>query len=212
MVRIIQLLIGMMLVGPAIGAADRWPDFRGPGGEGHSDCVGLPLEWSESKNVTWKAAVPGNGWSRPVVWDDQIWMTTASPDGRELYAICLDRKSGKKLHNVKVFEVEQPADLQKFNSHASPSPVIESGRLYVHFGTNGTACLNTATAEVVWSRGDLNLDHQVGPGSSPMLVGDLLVVNCDGIDVQYVIGLEKSTGRTVLRRSRPPAPAPACAA
>ena len=78
MVRIIQLLIGMMLVGPAIGAADRWPEFRGPGGEGHSDCVGLPLEWSESKNVTWKAAVPGNGWSSPVVWDDQIWMTTAS--------------------------------------------------------------------------------------------------------------------------------------
>jgi len=80
--------------------------------------------------------------------------------------------------------------------------VIESGRLYVHFGTNGTACLNTATAEVVWSRGDLNLDHQVGPGSSPMLVGDLLVVNCDGIDVQYVIGLEKSTGRTVWKSDR----------
>ena len=100
-------------------------------------------------------------------------MTTAAPDGRELYAICLDRKSGKKIHNVKVFDVEQPADLQKFNSHASPSPVIESGRLYVHFGTNGTACLNTATAEVVWSRGDLNLDHQVGPGSSPSVTARL---------------------------------------
>lgn len=202
MLRTIPMLIGMMLMGPAMVAADRWPEFRGPGGEGHSDCVELPLVWSESKNITWKSAVPGNGWSSPVVWDGQIWMTTASQDGRELYAICLDRKSGKMLHNVKVFEVEQPADLQKFNSHASPSPVIESGRLYVHFGVNGTACLNTATAEVVWSRRDLNLDHQVGPGSSPILVGDLLVVNCDGIDVQYVIGLEKSTGRTVWKTDR----------
>ena len=202
MLRTILMLIGMMLVGPAMVVADRWPEFRGPGGEGHSDCVGQPLVWSESENVTWKSAVPGIGWSSPVVWDDQIWMTTATQDGRELNAICLDRKSGKMLHNVKVFEVEKPADIQNFNSHASPSPVIDSGRLYVHFGTNGTACLNTSTAEVIWSRRDLNLEHQVGPGSSPILVGDLLVVNCDGMDVQYVIGLEKSTGRTVWKTDR----------
>jgi outer membrane protein assembly factor BamB len=179
-----------------------WPDFRGPRADGSALAGRLPMEWSESKNVRWKTAIPGRGWSTPVIWGDQIWMTTATADGKQLFAICVDRDSGRVVHEIPVFDVATPESINPLNSYASPSPVIEAGRVFVHFGTYGTACLDTATAKPLWTRRDLKLDHKEGPGASPLLVDDLLIVPCDGMDVQYLVALDKRTGETRWKTDR----------
>ena len=186
----------------SLAAGENWPEFRGPTGQGISDSTGLPLTWSETDNVKWKMAIPGTGWSSPVIWGDQVWMTTANDSGTKRWAVAVDRDTGKIVHHVKVFDVPVVAPQHGLNSHASPSPVIEEGRVYVHFGTYGTACLDTRTGQVLWQRRDLNLDHQVGPGSSPLLFENLLIVHCDGTDVQYAIALDKRTGQTVWKTAR----------
>jgi outer membrane protein assembly factor BamB len=181
---------------------ENWPQFRGPRGAGHAVGAGLPVRWSETENVRWKTAIHGKGWSSPVIWGNQIWLTTATPEGHEMFAICVDRTSGKILHDLKVFDVASPAFCHPFNSYASPTPVIEAGRVYVHFGCYGTACLDTATGKVLWTRRDLPCDHFRGPGSSPILYEDLLIVAFDGFDVQYVVALDKATGKTVWKKDR----------
>jgi outer membrane protein assembly factor BamB len=182
--------------------SENWPQFRGPRGEGRSDSVGLPVRWGEKDNVVWKTPIHDKGWASPVVWGGQIWMTTARADGKELFAVCVDRETGKILHDLKVFDVAEPAFCIPFNSYASPTPVIEEGRVYVHFGTYGTACLDTATGKKLWERRDLHCDHFRGPGSSPILFGDLLFVHFDGFDAQYVVALDKATGKTVWKKDR----------
>jgi outer membrane protein assembly factor BamB len=193
------LLLAAALAAPA---ADNWTEFRGAGGAGVTS-VELPLKWSESENVRWKTAIHGKGWSSPVVWGDQVWLTTATPDGRELSAVAVDLRNGKILHDLKLFEIEKPAPLgNPTNSYASCTPCIEEGRVYVHFGSYGTACLDTATGKVLWQRQDLPCDHWRGPASSPILYRDLLIVNFDGHDFQYVVALDKKTGRTVWKKDR----------
>ncbi|MEZ6072024.1 MAG: PQQ-binding-like beta-propeller repeat protein [Pirellulales bacterium] len=189
---------------PAV-AQSNWPQFRGPDGQGHADAAQLPVTWSEDEHVTWKTPIPGTGWSSPVIWDGQIWMTTATDEGRSLRAVCVDSQSGEVLHDVEVFHHDEVMLINPKNSYASPTPVIEAGRLYVNYGTLGTACLDTARGEVFWRNEKLLLDHKEGPGSSPILYGNLLLIHCDGIDVQYVIALDKQTGETVWQtwRSQP---------
>jgi outer membrane protein assembly factor BamB len=186
----------------ADGAADSWTEFRGPAGTGHSPATGLPREWSESRGVVWKTRIHGRGWSSPVALGDQVWLTTATPDGRALSVVALDRSSGRVLHDIRLFEVARPEDTARYNSFASPTPVIEDGRVYVHFGSYGTAALDTATGNTVWTRRDLPCNHWRGPGSSPVLHGDLLIVHFDGYDLQYAIALDKRTGRTIWRSPR----------
>jgi len=183
-------------------AAGNWPQFRGPGGDGHSASTKLPLTWSETENVKWKRPIHDRGWSSPVVWGNQIWLTTASEDGRQLYAVCVEASSGKIIHDLKLFEVENPQFAHKFNSYASPTPVIEERRVYVTFGSPGTACLDTKTGKVLWQRRDLECNHFRGAGSSPILRGDLLLMNHDGSDLHYVIALDKRSGRTVWKTDR----------
>src|ERR1051325_4609778 len=89
-------------------AGDNWPDFRGPTMDGHSDAKDLPLEWSEQKNIRWKTPIAGRGWSTPVIWGEQIWLTTATSDGKELFAVCINKESGEVTQRIKVFEVEKP--------------------------------------------------------------------------------------------------------
>jgi outer membrane protein assembly factor BamB len=195
--------VGVCLaIGAALEAADRWTEFRGPSGTGHSDSAGLPREWSESRNVAWKTRIHGRGWSSPVVLDGQVWLTTATREGHELSVLALDRDSGRVVHDIKLFEVAKPEDTARFNSFASPTPVIEGGRVYVHFGSYGTAALDTRTGKTVWARRDLPCNHWRGPGSSPMLHGELLIVHFDGYDLQYAIALDKRTGRTVWKSDR----------
>ena len=130
------------------------------------------------------------------MWDQQIWLTTAREDGTQLYVMCLDLQSGKVLRDDKLFDVAQPQDIHLTNSHASPTPVIEEGRVYVHFGSYGTAGLETDGGDVLWQRRDLPCNHWRGPGSSPILFEDMLIVHFDGYDRQYVVALDKQTGRT----------------
>ena len=183
-------------------AGENWPEFRGPTADGHSDSVGLPLTWSETENVAWKTPIHDRGWSSPVVWATQVWITTAAEDGRKLFAVCVDRDTGKIVHDLRLFDVEEPAQIAKLNTYASPTPVIEAGRVYVHYGTYGTACLDTQTGQTVWARRDLNCEHHMGPGSSLALFGELLIFHVDGMDVQYVIALDKKTGKTVWKTDR----------
>ncbi len=191
----------MTVARPAL-AGDSWLEFRGPTGQGITDSKGVPETWNETDNVRWKAAIPGKGWSSPVVLGNQVWMTTALDDGHSLHAVCVDYKTGNVTHDVEVFKVDHPPRLNPKNSHASPTPVLEPGRVYVYFGTNGCACLNTDTAEILWTNRELKHDHSVGPGSSPILYGNLLIVNCDGMDVQFVVALDKRTGHIVWKTNR----------
>jgi outer membrane protein assembly factor BamB len=198
--RAVSLLLTALLLRSS--ARADWPQFRGPDGQGHAAVRGLPLHWSEKENVRWKVPIPGLGWSSPVIADGQVWLTTALDRGRSLRAVGVDAATGRVVHDVEVFHVEQPPGINPKNSYASPTPVLEAGRLYVHFGTLGTACVQTATGNVVWTNQDLRLDHKEGPGSSPILWKDLLIVNCDGLDVQYVAALDKRTGRLVWKAPR----------
>lgn len=181
---------------------DNWPEFRGPHANGHADAKGLPLTWRETENVRWKTPIPGKAWSSPVVWDKQVWVTNAPEDGKRLSAVCVDRETGKVIRDVTVFEIEKPAFCYPYNSYASATPVIEAGRIYVHYGSAGTACLDTATGKILWSRQDLPCNHYRGHGSSPILYKNLLFVHFDGYDFQYVVALDKATGKTVWKKDR----------
>ncbi len=179
-----------------------WPQFRGPRGDGTTTSTSLPLTWSETENVAWKTPIEHRGWSSPVIWGKQVWMTTATPDGKLMYAICVDADSGRIVHNVKLFENAKPQPRNALNSYASPTPCVEAGRVYVHFGTYGTACVDTATGKTLWQRRDLHCDHGQGPGSSGVLHDGRLYLIFDGMDVQFVIALDAATGKTVWKSPR----------
>jgi len=178
-----------------------WPQFRGPTGQGHSTETGLPIEWSESRNIVWKTPVPGRGWSSPVVADGRIWLTTATKDkGTSLRALAYDVENGRELINVEVFHLRSADLTNPKNSHASPTPIVEGDRVYVHFGAQGTAALSTS-GEIIWKT-RLPYESQHGNGGSPTLYGDLLIVSCDGSDDAFVAALDKRTGKTRWRASR----------
>ncbi len=185
----------------SVAASDDWPQYRGPQGNGRA-AGALPVTWGETNGVVWKTAIPGRGWSSPVIGGGRIWLTTASEDGRELSAICVDQKNGKLRLNVKLFEVEKPQFAHKFNTYASPTPVLDGDRVYVTWGSPGTACLDSDSGKVLWQRRDLECNHYRGAGSSPILHDGLLIMNFDGSDHQFVIALDGKTGKTVWRQER----------
>jgi outer membrane protein assembly factor BamB len=184
-------------------ASENWSEFRGPTADGHAGPAGLPVTWSDTQNVRWKTALPGRAWSSPVVWGRQIWLTTATEDGYQLSALCVDRETGKLLFNKKLFDVHKLGESHKFNSFASPTPAIEEGRVYLSWGSYGLACLDTNTFETLWVRRDLRCEHYRAAGASPVIVDDLLIENYDGFDYQYVIAVNKLTGDTVWLTRRP---------
>jgi outer membrane protein assembly factor BamB len=196
---LLLLLAIAMLAIPML--AQDWPEFRGPNGRGHSDERGLPLTWSETKNVRWKVAIPGKGWSSPAIQGDRIWLTTATEEGKSLRAICVDRNTGALLQNVELFRLKSAGPLNAKNSQASPTPVLEADRVYLHFGAHGTACL-TQAGEIVWKT-KLDYDNgQHGNGGSPVIYDNLLIVSCDGLSTQYVAALDKLTGKVRWRKFR----------
>ncbi|MFO0924312.1 MAG: PQQ-binding-like beta-propeller repeat protein [Pirellulales bacterium] len=180
-----------------------WPQFRGPQGDGSAFDAKPPTEWSETKNLVWKTAIHGQAWSSPVVWKDRIWMTTATADGKTMSAICCDLNTGKTLLDRVVFtNQEVQKDHHATNSYSSPTPVMDSERVYLHWGAYGTAALDAKTGATLWERRDLPCNHYRGPGSSPILFGNLLIFNMDGYDFKYVVALDKSTGKTVWKVDR----------
>lgn len=180
-----------------------WTDWRGPTQQGLTDAAALPLQWSETENIMWRTEIHDLGHSTPVVLGKQVWLTTARSDGSVLYAVCIDLESGAILHDVPVFELTGPENINPSNSYATPSATIEAGRVYVHFGTFGTACLDTSSGQVLWRRQDLNCEHMQGPASSPILFEDLLIVTQEGTNKQFTAALNKNTGETVWLYNRP---------
>ena len=195
------LLLAAVCLGSTF-AADHWPELRGAERNGHAAGAKLPRFWSETNHVVWKTPIHDHGWSSPVVWEQQAWLTTATEDGRQMFAVCVDTETGRVVHDVKVFDTPEPAHVASVNSYASPTSVIEAGRVFVHYGTYGTACLDTRDGKTRWSRRDLNCDHHEGPGASLMADQDRLYVAVDGRDVQYVVALDKATGRTIWKTNR----------
>lgn len=179
-----------------------WTDFRGPDNNGHSQAVNIPTTWSDSTNVSWKTSIPGLGWSSPVVLNNKIWLTTALNDGKELYLIGVDAVSGKIQHNLLLFKNDSLQENHPLNSYASPSAVVDNNCVYAHFGAYGTACVNTISGDVIWKRNDFYCHHDVGPGSSPFLYKDLLVLTYDGTDVRFLVALDKHTGELVWKTNR----------
>ena len=183
-------------------APEPWHQFRGPQGNGHSKVTSLPTVWSDTEHVRWKIENGGKAWSSPVVWGDQIWVTNAPEDGKKLFAQCLDARSGKLLHDILVFDIAEPQFCIPKNSYASCTPCLEEGRVYVHFGSPGTAAIDTQSGKVLWTRQDLPCNHHRGAASSPVLFENLLILTFDGFDLQYTVALDKNTGKTVWKRDR----------
>jgi outer membrane protein assembly factor BamB len=201
MTSMVPLLLVAALAGPPAASAQDWPDFRGPDGQGHSSARGIPLDWSESRNIAWKSPVPGSGWSTPIVSGDRVWLTTAVEDrGVSLRALAYDTASGREIVNVEVFRTRSGSALHPKNTRASPSPIVEGDRVYVHFGAAGTAALTT-TGEIVWKT-QFAYESQHGAGGSPVLYGDVLILSCDGSDTAFVVALDKRTGKTRWKTSR----------
>lgn len=198
---LVLALIACWMSNTEVRAEESWPQFRGPGGQGHAAATGLPTTWSENENIRWKTAVPGLGWSSPVVVGDRIWLTTAVEEEGSLRLVCLARSSGKTLYDVEVFRSDDLGRINAKNSHASPTPVVDSRNVFVHFGAYGTACL-TLDGKIVWTQ-QLEYDQRHGPGGSPVVWQDLLIVSCDGADVQYTAALDKRTGEVRWQAEHP---------
>jgi outer membrane protein assembly factor BamB len=212
---------GLMVLGD-----DEWPQFRGPGGQGHTEMTGLPLTWSESENVKWKTDIAGEGHSSPVISGDQVWLTTAitaelsaeeqqkrlstlkNSNGLKivgeltLQAVQIDRESGEIKRQVVLFTIPNPEPKHALNSYASPTPVIAGDRVFFHFGTYGTACIDRTSGEVLWKNDTLKLEHQNGPGSSPAVWQDRVIIHLDGTDTQSIVALDAATGKVVWQTKR----------
>ncbi len=206
---------------------EEWPQWRGPGGQGHAPAAfDLPIRWSALENVSWHTAIPGRGYSSPVISGSQIWLTTAlereaseeqaksrleENTGNQpltllshvsLRAICLDRDTGQVLRNIELFSVENPQWVHKVNSYASPTPVLHQGRLYCHFGSLGSACVEVGSGRVLWKNQDLVVNHENGPGSTPVVSGGMMIFHMDGSDRQFVVALDTESGKVVWKTDR----------
>jgi outer membrane protein assembly factor BamB len=205
MLRIFLVLIPCIFALADSAVRADWPEFRGPLGNGYADpeVRKLPLTWSESENVRWKTPIPHRGWSTPVVRGSQIWVTTATEDGHDFFILCVDAATGKIVHNKKLFHCDSPEPLgNNLNCYAAPSPAIEPGRVYAHFGSYGTACIDTKSGKVLWQRDNLRCRHYRGPSSSVVLFDNLVILTFDGADLQYTVALDKQTGENVWKRDR----------
>jgi outer membrane protein assembly factor BamB len=191
-----------LLVASTLPLQAQWPQFRGPAGDGTTSATALPLKWGEGQNVRWKTAVHGRAWSSPVIVENRIWMTTATEDGHDLFVVALDPSNGRILRDIKLFHIDKPQEIHAFNSYASPTPAAEPGRVYATFGSPGTAAIDAADGRLLWTRRDIECNHYRGAGSSPIIFGNLLIMHFDGSDRQFVMALDKNTGRTIWRTER----------
>ena len=199
--RVFALAAAVALTAIRLQAGADWPQFRGPGGQGVSDERDLPVQWGESLGVVWKAPVAGLGWSSPVVAGGRVWLTTSSGNrDASLRLLAFDVATGRQVLNAEVFRVPNAQLLNAKNSLASPTPIVDGDRVYVHFGSEGTAAVSIS-GDVLWTR-RLDYDTQHGNGGSPVLYRDLLIVNCDGFDQAYVVALDTKTGKPRWKTSR----------
>jgi hypothetical protein len=205
-----------------------WPQWRGPDASGHAFEGKFPAEWSAKKNLIWKTSLPGRGHSSAVHENGLIWITTAletpasekekeerlkANDGLStvtvlsevsLRALQVEPKTGKILKNLEVIQKKQPQWVHHLNSYASPSPVIEGNRLYLHFGAYGNACIDAVSGKIIWKNNqkELWVMHENGPGSSPIIWENLMIFHLDGSDKQSIVALFKDTGEIAWQSKR----------
>ena len=187
-----------------VNAASDWPEFRGPTGQGLSTATNVPLSWSATSNIAWKVAIPGEGWSSPVLLDGKIYLTSALNESNNvsLRALCVNARDGHLEWNTEVLQPDASSvkAIHSKNSLTSPTPVVRDGRLYVHYGHMGTAALDL-TGKVLWRQTTLKYPPTHGNGGSPMLLGDQLIFSCDGGPNPFVVALDAVTG--VIRWKTP---------
>lgn len=200
---LVLALGGGLFIQSVFAQQTNWTHFRGNNLDGISADVLSPVAWNDSTNILWVKDIQGKGWSSPVVYGEQVWITSAAEDGSQLSAVCLDFNSGNQVYNLPLFQPDTVFGKHTINTYATPTPCIEAGYVYIHFGTYGTACISTADGKTIWERTDLKCDHVQGPGSSPIIYKNLLILHIDGVDVQYLIALDKATGKTVWKTERP---------
>jgi outer membrane protein assembly factor BamB len=182
-----------------------WTHFRGSNLNGIAVTKNIPLKL-DSTSIRWKTKIHDEGYSSPVVYDNQIWVTSAKHDGKELYAVCIDFQTGKIIYDIKVFTPDKVEGKHSINTYASPTPCIEKGFVYVHYGSNGTACINTLNGSIIWKCTDFKCKHVQGPASSPIIYKNLLILHYEGIDVRYIVALDKSNGKLIWKTDRPAEP------
>lgn len=196
------MILELILVS-ALGASD-WPQFRGPNADGHVVGMTTPLEWSDTKNVVWKTDIAGLGWSSPVIVDGKIYLTTAVPagEGLSLRAISFDAGTGKILWDREVRAVAKAPPMHHKNSHASPTPIIRDGSVFVHFGNQGMARLKATDGTIEWLCTEIDYNPVHGCGGTPVLCNGKLVVACDGSKNPFVIAVDAETGKVAWKTPR----------
>ncbi len=200
------ILAAMLFISwPVNSQAQDWTHFRGSSSNGLAESENIPTKWDDS-SIKWKKEIHDRGHSSPVVFGDQIWLTTAKADGKELYAVCLDFKTGEIIFDIKVFTPDEAEEKHQLNTYATPTPCIEKGFVYVNYGNAGTACINTSNGSVVWKNSDFKCKFVQGPASSPVLYKNLLILHYEGVDVQYLVALDKSSGKLKWKSDRPAGP------
>jgi outer membrane protein assembly factor BamB len=182
-----------------------WTHFRGSNLNGIAENENIPLKWDESE-IKWKTAIHDKGYSSPVVYGDQIWVTTATDDGKEVYAVCINFRTGKIIYDIKVFTPEEVDVKHSVNTYATPTACIEEGFVYVHYGRIGTACINTANGSVVWKQTGLKCNQVHAAASSPIIYKNLIILHFESTDERFIAALDKTTGNLVWRTDRPEEP------
>jgi outer membrane protein assembly factor BamB len=193
--------LALFAAGPAL-AAQEWRQFRGPTGQGIADAADVPVAWDAAQNIAWKAAVPGRGWSSPVVAHGRIWLTTAVSQGRDasLRLLAFDADNGRAAGDLEIVRLRNAQLLNAKNSHASPTPIVDDERVYVHFGSAGTAAVALDGA-ILW-KVRYGCDTQHGSGASPVLYRGLLILTCDGFDAAYIVAVDVRTGKEQWKTPR----------
>jgi outer membrane protein assembly factor BamB len=190
-------------------AAD-WPEFRGPKTDGHYVGPALPDDFGLEKNLIWNRPLEGLAWSSPIYWKAKLYLTNAVPDkdgNVSLRALAIDAASGKVDWDIEVFsqDAKSAPRIHPKNSHASPTPITEGERVYVHFGHLGTAALDF-NGKILWKNEKHSFRPQHGNGGSPALVDDLIIFTADGSDTQNIIALNKITGENAWKTPRKTTP------
>lgn len=213
-----------MLIASAVGAESNWPAWRGADGSGVAREAHPPTQWSETENIKWKTALPGDGQSTPIVWGDRIFLQTAIALGEEtpvtasengppmskpatvpyrFEVLCVDRRTGAIIWERAVTETTPHEGLHTTSSYAPYSPVTDGAHVWASFGSRGVYCFDLEGNEI-W-RADtapLKMAGAFGEGSSPVLVGDSLVILADQEGDSRIFALDKNTGATRWEQKR----------
>lgn len=182
------------------GGGEQWNQWRGPRGDGHTQAAPLPIQWT-AEDVVWKTDLPGLGQSSPVVWGDRVFLTAAKNDGAERVVFALDRQTGKLLWERTAW-TGKPEPSHTMNRWASATCATDGQRVVAFFGRGGLHCFDLA-GKPLWSRADLGpFEGPWGTAASPLIVGDLVIQNCDAENDAFLLAVDKETGKTVWQTPR----------